>query len=85
MGYPISGHGIMTYQIIYLYIQLYDFHESIYLYKQIYGISLYITVYDSILWFMKVYGVQVKYMQVHTMIPLYMIIWAVYVDLYART
>ncbi len=73
-GYPISGHDIMTFRTIYLYtIHVYDFHESIYLYIPVYGISRYITVYDSTLWFtsMTVYVVQVKYIQVHTMIPLH--------------
>ncbi len=64
MEYPISGHDIMTYRSIYLYIQVYDFHGSIYMYTQVYGISRYIMFYDSILWFMTVYVVQVKYMQV---------------------
>jgi hypothetical protein len=36
------------------------------------------TIYDSIYWYMTVYDVQEKYMQVHT---LYMIVGAMYVHL----
>ena len=35
---PISGHDVITFRIIYLYIQVFDFHESIYLNTQFYEI-----------------------------------------------
>ena len=45
-------------------------YTSIYNFMVYHGISKFMRVYS----FMTVYVVQVKYMQVHTMMPLYMIV-----------
>ena len=57
----------MIYHTIYWCIPVYVLDNSINLYIPAYGISLYITVHDSIRLFKTVYNVEIMYMHVYTM------------------